>query len=154
MKECPRIETMSELCSRVVLVGIVTEWRCGHYTPYFHPARVKGWWRRAGRATADRCLKIYMYTLIKPIELFPADQCLLTNNIGRTCRNFALDGRPFPLSVWRTTLYIYNALPFWVGIFIIFKKNTTMFTVLCTHGHSDWQSTDSFLYVIGKSNIM
>jgi len=29
-----------------------------------------------------------------------------------------------------------------------------MFTVLCRHGHSDWQSTAAFLYVIGKSNIM
>jgi len=29
-----------------------------------------------------------------------------------------------------------------------------MFTVLCRHAHSDWQSTEAFLYVIGKSNIM
>jgi len=29
-----------------------------------------------------------------------------------------------------------------------------MFTVLCSHAHSDWQSTEAFLYVIGKSNIM
>ena len=38
---------------------------------------------------------------------------------------------------------------FWVGIFIIFEKKTTMFTVLCRHVHSDWQSTAAFLYVIG-----
>jgi len=24
-----------------------------------------------------------------------------------------------------------------------------MFTVLCRHAHSDWQSTEAFLYVIG-----
>ena len=29
-----------------------------------------------------------------------------------------------------------------------------MFTVLYRHMHSDWQSTEVFLYVIGKSNIM
>ena len=29
-----------------------------------------------------------------------------------------------------------------------------MFTVLCRHAHSDCQSTEAFLYVIGKSNIM
>ena len=29
-----------------------------------------------------------------------------------------------------------------------------MFTVLCKHAHSDWQSTEAFLYVIGKSNII
>jgi len=29
-----------------------------------------------------------------------------------------------------------------------------MFTVLCRHGHSDWQSTEAFLYVIGKFYIM
>ena len=29
-----------------------------------------------------------------------------------------------------------------------------MFTVLCRYAHSDWQSTEAFLYVIGKSNIM
>ena len=28
-----------------------------------------------------------------------------------------------------------------------------MFTVLCRHAHSIWQSTESFLYVIGKSII-
>ena len=29
-----------------------------------------------------------------------------------------------------------------------------MFTDLCRHWHSDWQSTEACLYVIGKSNIM
>ena len=29
-----------------------------------------------------------------------------------------------------------------------------MFTALCKHAHSDWQSTEVFLYVIGKSNII
>jgi len=29
-----------------------------------------------------------------------------------------------------------------------------MFTVLCRHVHSDWQSTEAFLYVKGKSNII
>jgi len=29
-----------------------------------------------------------------------------------------------------------------------------MFTVLCRHEHSDLQSTETFLYVIGKPNIM
>ena len=29
-----------------------------------------------------------------------------------------------------------------------------MFTVLCRHTHSDWQNTEAFLYVIGKSNII
>jgi len=29
-----------------------------------------------------------------------------------------------------------------------------MFTVLCRHAQSDWQSIEAFIYVIGKSNIM
>jgi len=29
-----------------------------------------------------------------------------------------------------------------------------MFTVLCRHVHSDWQSTEAFLSSIGKSYIM
>jgi len=29
-----------------------------------------------------------------------------------------------------------------------------MFTVLCRHAHSDWQSTEAFIYVLGKSNFM
>ena len=29
-----------------------------------------------------------------------------------------------------------------------------MFTVLCRHVHSCWQSTEAFLYVTGKSNIV
>jgi len=29
-----------------------------------------------------------------------------------------------------------------------------MLTVLCRHAHSDWQSTEAFLYVTGKSYIM
>ena len=29
-----------------------------------------------------------------------------------------------------------------------------MFTVLCRYVHSDWQSTEAFLYVKGRSNIM
>ena len=29
-----------------------------------------------------------------------------------------------------------------------------MFTVLCRHALSDWQLTEAFLYVLGKSNIM
>ena len=29
-----------------------------------------------------------------------------------------------------------------------------MFTVLCRHAHSDWQSTAAFLYVTGIRNIM
>jgi len=29
-----------------------------------------------------------------------------------------------------------------------------MFTVLCRYAYFDWQSTDVFLYVIGKSIIM
>jgi len=29
-----------------------------------------------------------------------------------------------------------------------------MFTVRCRHVHSEWQSTEAFVYVIGKSNIM
>ena len=33
-------------------------------------------------------------------------------------------------------------------------KKTIMLTILCRHAHSDWQSTEAFLYVIGKSNIM
>jgi len=28
-----------------------------------------------------------------------------------------------------------------------------MFTVLCRHAHSDWQSTEAFLYISIKSNI-
>jgi len=29
-----------------------------------------------------------------------------------------------------------------------------MFTVLCRHVHSDWHTTEAFLNVIGKSNII
>jgi len=29
-----------------------------------------------------------------------------------------------------------------------------LFTDLCRHAHSDWQSAEAFVYVIGKSNIM
>ena len=29
-----------------------------------------------------------------------------------------------------------------------------MFTIWCRHAYSDWQSTEAFIYVIGKSNIM
>jgi len=29
-----------------------------------------------------------------------------------------------------------------------------MFTVLCRHVQSDWQSTEAFLYVRGMSNVM
>jgi len=29
-----------------------------------------------------------------------------------------------------------------------------MFTVLCRNAHSDWQTTEAFQYVTGKSNIM
>ena len=33
-------------------------------------------------------------------------------------------------------------------------KNATVFMVWWRHTHSDWQCTETFLYVIGKSNIM
>jgi len=36
----------------------------------------------------------------------------------------------------------------------MFKKKITSFTGWCRHAHSDRQSTESFLYVIGKTNIM
>jgi len=29
-----------------------------------------------------------------------------------------------------------------------------MFIVLCRHAHSDWQSTNAFFCVMGKSNII
>jgi len=37
---------------------------------------------------------------------------------------------------------------------VIFKKKTTMITVYCRHAHSDWQSTETVLYVKGKSNTV
>ena len=43
---------------------------------------------------------------------------------------------------------------FMVGIFITFKKKTSMFTVWGRYAHSDRQSTEACLYVIRKSNIM
>ena len=52
------------------------------------------------------------------------------------------------------SVYLHESSPFWVGIFTIFKKEITMLTVLCRHVHSDWQSTEAFLYVTEKSNVM
>ena len=52
----------------------------------------------------------------------------------------------FPFLVWETTLYICS--PFWVGIFIILKKKTTMLTVWCRHARSDWKSTEAFIVMI------
>jgi len=37
---------------------------------------------------------------------------------------------------------------------VIFKKKTTMVTVYCRHAHSDWQSTETVLYVKGKSSTV
>ena len=53
--------------------------------------------------------------------------------------------------VWGTTPYIsMSALPFGkIFLLLSVKKTTgTMYTVWCRHGHSDWQSTEAFLYVI------
>ena len=56
--------------------------------------------------------------------------------------------------LWENSVHVHECSPFWVGIFIIFKKKTTTFTVLCRHANSAWQSTEAFVYVIGKSNVM
>ena len=52
------------------------------------------------------------------------------------------------------SVHLLERSPFWVGIFIILTKKTTMFKVLCRNVHSDWQSIEAFLYVIGKCSIM
>ena len=52
------------------------------------------------------------------------------------------------------SVHLHECSPFLVGIYMIFKKKTTMNTVYCRHAHSDWQSTETVLYVKGKSNIM
>ena len=66
-----------------------------------------------------------------------------------------MNDRLFPLFVIKTILYICtSALPFGQVFSLVLTKKTSMFTVLCRHAHSDWQSTEAFLYVIGKSNIM
>ena len=52
------------------------------------------------------------------------------------------------------SVHLHECSPFYVCIFIISQKKTTMFTVWCRHAHSDWQITEVFLYVIRKSNIM
>ena len=51
---------------------------------------------------------------------------------------------------WDNSIHLQECSPFWVGIF---KKKNTVFTVWCRHAHSVLQSTEAFLYVIGKSNI-
>ena len=51
------------------------------------------------------------------------------------------------------SVHLHECYPFWIGILLLLTKKTTMFIVLCRHAHSDWQSTETFLYVIGKSNI-
>ena len=51
------------------------------------------------------------------------------------------------------SVHVDECSPFWVGIFIIFEKKTTIITVWCRHTLYDWQSSQAFLYVIGKSNI-
>ena len=52
------------------------------------------------------------------------------------------------------SVHLHECSPFWVGIFVIVQKKTTMFTVLCRHVHSGWKNTKAFTYVIAKSNIM
>ena len=65
----------------------------------------------------------------------------------------AVNCKPTP-SVVGTTLYIFmSALSFGWIFSCFFVKKTTMFAVWCEQAHSDWQSTNAFLYVIGKSNI-
>ena len=59
-----------------------------------------------------------------------------------------LDMNQHPLFVWVLSLlgrYFHHSN----------KENlVTMITVLCRNKHSNWQSTEAFLYIIGKSNIM
>ena len=56
--------------------------------------------------------------------------------------------------LWDNSVHLHECSPFLVGIFIIFKKKITMFTVWCRHTPSDWQSIEAFVYVIGESNII
>ena len=59
------------------------------------------------------------------------------------------------LFVIGTTLYIcMSSLHFGYVFSLLLTKKTNMFTVLCRHAHCDWQSTEVFLNIIGKSNIM
>ena len=54
-----------------------------------------------------------------------------------------------------TSLYICtSALPFGYFFSLLLTKKATMFIFVCRHTHSDWQSTEAFLFVIVKSNIM
>ena len=73
--------------------------------------------------------------------------------------------RRHPLStwpVWHSLISLKGqlctfawVLSLFVQVFsLLLTKKTTIFTVLCRHAHSDWQSTEAFLYVIRKSNIM
>ena len=52
------------------------------------------------------------------------------------------------------SVHLHECSPFWVGIFIILKKKTIMFTVSCRHAHYDWQSTQVYLFVNEKANVM
>ena len=75
------------------------------------------------------------------------------NTITNTINTFR--SNIFPLLVWGTTLvHLHKCSPLWVAIFIILIKKTIMLTVWCRHAHSNWQRTETFLYIIGKSNIM
>ena len=47
-----------------------------------------------------------------------------------------------------------NAHPFGQVFSLPITQQSAMFTVTCGHAHSDWQITEAFIYVIGKSYIM
>jgi len=49
------------------------------------------------------------------------------------------------------SVHCMSVSSFEVGILIIFKMENSMFTVCCRNAHSDWQSTEVVLYVIGKT---
>ena len=48
------------------------------------------------------------------------------------------------------SLHLHECSPFWVGICLTFKPKTTMFTVWCRHGSSDWQSTEAYFFFYNK----
>ena len=50
------------------------------------------------------------------------------------------------------SVHLHECSPFLVGIYVIFKKKTTMITVYCRHAHSDWQALKQF-YMLKESLI-